>query len=346
MKVFKLKNYMVAAVAALAIGGTTAASAATLKTVTFGTPNLNLPYLPIFVADVMGYFEQNGIKPQFQTFKTGGSTAMAALIGGNIDIFPGSSSSALTAYEKGTGVVIAGALVTQYTSVVVARKSFMEKKGITANSPLKKKMEALKGATIGVTSPGSGTDHLAHFLLKQAGLDPTRDVSMVYVGGAQAVVAAFARGRVDAIITSSPSTDEMIRDHDGVLMFNTAAGEIQELDGYPYITINTTKSWIDNKHALAVATIKSIIEAEAALHDPKKQEQIREAVKKKYFPSLDAGIYRSAWKSVIDAYPKNPRISDKQIKLAISFSNEYSEQKFPASASKAFTNELIDEAEK
>lgn len=344
MQPWRLQKVMLAVLAAMVLGNATTVSAAELKTVRFGTPNLNLPYLPMYVADVMGLFQKNGIKPEFQTFKTGGSTAMAALIGGDIDIFPGSSASAMQAFSRGAKVVIAGAFVTQYTSVVVARDDFMKKKGVTVKSSLEDRMKALKGANIGVTSPGSGTDHLAHFLLKKAGLDATRDVTMVYVGGAQAVVTAFSLGRVDAIITSSPSTDEMIRNHHGVLMFDTAAGEIPELDGYPYITINTTRKWIDADHDRAVATIRAITQAEEALQDKTQQDKLREAVHKKYFPKLDADLFAAAWKSVIAAYPKNPALNDKQIDMAIKFSNEYSNKKFGPDIRKVFSNELIKDA--
>jgi len=336
-----LRNLVVGALA-LAVSALPAMSQE-LKTVRFGTPNLNLPYLPIYVADVMGHFEANGIRAEFETFKQGGATAMAALIGGNIDIFPGSVSSALRAYEEGTGVVIAGALVTQYTSVVAARGAFLEERGIAIDAPLEKKLEALKGANIGVTSPGSGTDQIAQFLIKKSGLTP-RDVNLVYVGGDSAIVSAFALDRVDLIVTSSPTIDKLIAEHNGKLLFNTAAAEIPELDGFPYITINTTHRFIESDRARAVATIKALADAEASLKDPAKVDDIRKAVHQKYFANFDEALFAAAWNSVIDAYPANPAISDEQIDLAIGFLNEFSKEKFGEAAREAFDREIVAEA--
>lgn len=340
-----LKKMMIAAavVTTAVIVSTPAAVAQEMKTVRFGTPNLNLPYLPIYVADVMGYFTENGIEAEFETFKTGGATAMAALIGGNIDIFPGSSSAAMRAHDEGTGVVIAGALVTQYTSVLVARGDYLKERGISADAPLEEKLKLLKGAKLGVTSPGSGTDQLAHFLLRKAGLGP-RDADMVYVGGDSAIVSTFAMGRVDIIVTSSPTTDVIMKDHGGVMLFNTAAAEIPELDGFPYITINTTRRFIDGDRPLAVATIKALAKAETVLHDPSKEEEVRNAVHEKYFPQLDKELFAGAWKSVLPAYPQTPAISEQQVDLAVNFLNEYSTDKFSDSARDAFTDELVREA--
>jgi NitT/TauT family transport system substrate-binding protein len=69
----------------------------------------------------------------------------------------------------------------------------------------------LKGKTVGFTTPGAGAWAFAQIYLKQAGLDPDRDVKLVQLGGDTAVLlAALEQGRVDAFPTWEPTTTKAV----------------------------------------------------------------------------------------------------------------------------------------
>jgi len=63
-----------------------------------------------------------------------------------------------------------------------------------------KKVEDLKGGTIGVTAVGSTTWVFARMLAKKMGWDPEKDVKIVGVGGIDAQAAALRRGETQGVI--------------------------------------------------------------------------------------------------------------------------------------------------
>ena len=213
--------------------------------VNFAMPSVGMLYLPVYVADVMGYFGEQDIDAELQVFRAGGGTAMAAVLGGDMDVYIGSTSAALRAATQTEDAVIAGALMTEYASNVVMRGEIARERGLDEDSTVEERLAALEGLNIGVTGAGSGTHQLALFMLTQAELDPERDATVVFVGGSTEILAAFSRDRIDAFTLSNPTSDTAIRDYDGFLLFNTAAGELPGVDDFLYISVNTRRSWIE-----------------------------------------------------------------------------------------------------
>ena len=70
------------------------------------------------------------------------------------------------------------------------------------NSPIKT-IADLKGKTVGISVIGGGTQGPFNMLLKQAGLDPTKDIKLVEVGFAVSEN-ALRQGRVDAVNMNQP----------------------------------------------------------------------------------------------------------------------------------------------
>jgi len=70
------------------------------------------------------------------------------------------------------------------------------------NSPIKT-IADLKGKTVGISVIGGGTQGPFNMLLKQAGLDPTKDIKLVEVGFAVSEN-ALRQGPVDAVNMNQP----------------------------------------------------------------------------------------------------------------------------------------------
>jgi ABC-type nitrate/sulfonate/bicarbonate transport system substrate-binding protein len=73
---------------------------------------------------------------------------------------------------------------------------------VKADSPIKS-IADLKGKTVGISVIGGGTQGPFNMLLKQAGLDPAKDIKLVEVGFAVAED-ALKQGRVDAVNMNQP----------------------------------------------------------------------------------------------------------------------------------------------
>ena len=343
MKLFK--SLTGCAVGALLLGATAlvgADRAEAADTVRFAMPSVGMLYLPIYVADVMGCFDEHEIDAELQVFKAGGGTAMAAVLGGDMDVYIGSTSAALRAISQNTGAIIAGALMTEYASNVVMRGELARERGLDENSSVEERLAALKGTNIGVTGAGSGTHQLALYMLTEAGLDPESDATVVFVGGSNEILAAFSRDRIDVFTLSNPTSDAAIRDHDGFLLFNTAAGELPGVADFLYISVNTTRQWIDADPDRAKRTMAAIQCAQSAMHDPEKSTQARDRVHEAYFSNFDKDLFDDAWEAVLPAYPQSPEISREQLERVVGFLNTFSERPFDGlDLDAAYTNELI-----
>ena len=68
--------------------------------VVMGQPSEGFIYLPIYVARTKGFFEEEGLNAEVITFSKGGAEALAAVLGGQSDIYVGSPSVQLRAQEK------------------------------------------------------------------------------------------------------------------------------------------------------------------------------------------------------------------------------------------------------
>lgn len=148
--------------------------------------------LPAWVAKDSGIFAKNGLDVDL-IFFTGGTTAILALVSGDVPMTqvsgPGLVSSALAGSEA--VFVAAGMVSLNYV--------LMGKPGI-------KTAEQLKGGTVAISRFGSATDSIARFALRRIGLTPGKDVILVQVGSGPERLSAALTGRVTASVINPPSS--------------------------------------------------------------------------------------------------------------------------------------------
>lgn len=301
-------------------------------------------YLPALVADVMGYYEQENIAPDLVT--TGGeSKSLAALMGGGADIYMGSPSTAFRARSAGADVLVIGATISQYASNFVISGKWAKQYGLTEKSTYEERLRALKGATIAITAPGSGTDLVVRFLSKQAGLNPDRDLTITALGNGETMTAALVQGRIDGFTLSAPAAENAVKNHGAMMLFNFSKGEVKELDGFLYIGLNARESWIKKNPELTVRVLRAHQKALNAIHDPELTIKARDAVWKKYHSKTDKPFFNYVWAETQPAFPKTIEISSATIDRIVKFVNEFEKQPLdPALVEKAWTNEYAQKA--
>jgi len=297
-------------------------------------------YLPLFVAEQLGYFEQENIDATLVV--TGGEAkSLAAVLSGDAGIFVGTPSSVFRTRANGTDVTVIGAMTTQYASNVVVSKSWAEKHGITENSSYADKLKALKGATIGVTAIGSGTDMLVRFLARQAGLNPDRDLTITGMGSGETATAALMQDRIQGFAFASPAAEFAVKHHDAVMLFNLTNGDVKDLDGFLYIAVNARDSWLKKNPDLATRYLRALQRALDTIHDPKATQKARDAVWKKYHSKIDKEFYDSVWESSTSSFPTTVDVNAKMMQRIVEFMNEFEKSKFdPASLPGAWTDEF------
>lgn len=171
-----------------------------LKLPTVVSYELNLPTLVALAKD---FFGEENIEVEDLVLGSGGTTR-AAVIAKEYDF-------GLFAFVH---VPIARLAGSPWKAIVQThdREIF----SLVVRSELKDKVKSakdLKGMKIGFTTPGAGAWAFANIFVRQAGLDPEKDVQLVSLGGdTQVIYTALRTGRVDAFPAWEPITTRAVTD--------------------------------------------------------------------------------------------------------------------------------------
>lgn len=279
-------------------------------------------YLGPLVAEQMGFFAAEDITPEI-IFSEGGSKALAAVIGGDAQVYVGAVSSGFRAREKGTDIQTVGASLTQYASNVVVSKKWAEKNGLTASSSYQDRLKALKGGTFGMTSAGSGTDQLLRFLAKQGGLRADKEMTITALGAPETMLAALGQNRIDGFSHSSPTGETAVHDLGAMMLFNLTKGEVKDLDGFLYIGFMIKESWAKKNPALMVRYLRALQKSFDAIHDDAQNAKARELVRVKYHPKTDKALFEEVWEDTRAAFPKTVEVNEGMIKRVADFLAEF-----------------------
>jgi NitT/TauT family transport system substrate-binding protein len=194
----------------------------TKVSVTVGGKNL-FYYLPLTIAEQLGYFKQEGLDVTIVDF-SGGARALQAVVGGSADVVSG-------AFEHTVNMQFKGQPMRAFVLQGLAPQIVL---GINPKTmPNYKSVADLKGKKIGVTAPGSSTNVLANYVLAQAGLKPS-DVSFVGVGAGSGAVAAMRAGQIDAMSNLDPVISLLQRSGDLKIITDTRiVAEAERVFGGP-----------------------------------------------------------------------------------------------------------------
>ncbi len=234
--------------------------------------------------------KEGGIFPKYNldvslSFIQGSSPATASMIGGSTDVVQMAGPSAITAAQQGADVVlIAGFL----------NKSVFKLMG----DPSIKSMKDLKGKTIAITKFGSSDEFVLRRILKDNGLDATKDVKITQSGDASGQLAAFKAKLCDAILLSPPN--DVVALHQGAaLILDTIPLNLP----YSAVGLASTRKYIASHRS----TVLNVIRAESdALRRFKSDRNFAESVMAKYLQTDDKEALDASWDAYSAAYADIP----------------------------------------
>lgn len=138
-----------------------------------------------------GYFKKHGLDSNL-IYIRGGTTAVQALLAGEIQFGHLSPAPMLAAWAQGADFVWVGTTTHQMVFTLFADSSVH-------------KGADLKGKKIGITRLGSASDLAVRAALDQFGVSP-KDITMISLGGIPEILAAMRAGAVQAGILSPPTS--------------------------------------------------------------------------------------------------------------------------------------------
>ncbi|MGH7926546.1 MAG: ABC transporter substrate-binding protein, partial [Candidatus Binatia bacterium] len=150
--------------------------------VTVGISSVGLYEIPLEIAKRKGFYKEEGLNVRAVLVRTGiQATALAA---GELD-YSSVGGAAIRAAAKGLPVKVVMGWWDRPLHILVGK-------------PGVKDIKDLKHKRIAISSIGSTPHVMVREALKDAGMDPDRDVIFIAVGGSSARLAALQAGTVDA----------------------------------------------------------------------------------------------------------------------------------------------------
>lgn len=212
------------------------AAAEPLRSLTVAEPVHLIGYLPLYVAVHEGYFADEGLDVTVVQ-ATGGAHVTAVVSGDAFAVIGGVDSNALA--NRGNADPIVGIV----NCVNRANVYLFARKGLAPASDSMEDMAAfLQGKRIVAGRFGGSPNLLTRYLVKQAGLDPDKDVTLVENADASTVTAMLQHGQGDIGNGGEPQIMEGVT----AGIWEEPFVKFPDLGDYAYSVIGVKRSTIEN----------------------------------------------------------------------------------------------------
>jgi NitT/TauT family transport system substrate-binding protein len=232
----------------------------------------------------LGLFRKNGVDLEV-VYVNSGSLLNQALIAGTFDVAFSQGSEAMLAKLRGAAMRIAAVVANRFNHVYLA-------------APAITSIKQLKGKKVAVSRFGSGSHFQSSLALKEGGLDPDRDVTILQIGNSGARMAAILSGTVDGTIMAADFVPRAKKEG-----FNILADLAETKIEYPFLSLNMMGQYIDRNPKMVKALIKSMSESIRALQTDQTGAKIaiKAALKTEDAETIEYALVRSV--RVLDPRP-------------------------------------------
>lgn len=237
--------------------------------------------VPTYVAKDLGIYGKHGLNVSLLDFRAA-PDATAALFSGAVDLMSNSPGNMMLVNSRGRDLV---AVVDNFPapvwSLVVGKDVAIP--GKAAGYPAL--MRDLRGKKIGVPAIGSDGHNFARRFLRDAGMDPEKDVTFLAVGLGPDAVAAFKVGQLDAVMAIEPVQTVLEALGGKVVLDLLADKTIPEFASWTSSVYHSTKAHADKNAEMMKRFQAAQEEAIAFVRDPANAEKVA-AVWSKYNKAL------------------------------------------------------------
>jgi NitT/TauT family transport system substrate-binding protein len=288
-------------------GGSGTASSGGTKDVKIAGINL-LTFSPVFVADKLGYFKDEGLNVTIVPTNSG-DASVQAMLGGSVQAVTTGFDTPIELTAKGQSAQHLAGLEMATIYAFVGGKAFPQ---IPADDP-QAFVNAIRGKRFGVASNGSTGDTIAKGMFSEYGLDPEKDVNIIAVGTGAAATAALQTGAVDALITYEPDLTKMVNAGVGRVVFDLrTTTQEKTYSQLPTSTLQATSEWIKDDPDTARALVRAVARADKVLRE---DPNTALPVLKQLYPDLPPASVESIYKASQSHF--KPEISQQTFDAAL-----------------------------
>ncbi|HEY3305603.1 MAG TPA: ABC transporter substrate-binding protein [Candidatus Binatia bacterium] len=301
-----------------ALGFATVAEAQKLIVGWSAVSALNSPY---WVMKDGGFLKQEGLDADLIYIPS--SSAMAqAMLAGEVAAASVNSQGVVDVGLQGGDMVAIGAIINVVAFYVMA-------------PPEIKRIEDLKGKTVGITRFGASTDFGLRMLLAKYGLEAGRDVTIVQIGGMPEIAAALSKKTIYAAPMSYPMA--YVAQQAGVQMLaNLAKEDIP----FMHVGLTTTRKFVKEQRPRAKALLRAYGRAVHFMHTRKNETK---AIFTRYSKVTDPGMLDGSLQYAYDFVEKIPLVKQAAFQVTLDEIGKKNPRAKQAKPEQFYDNGLVQE---
>jgi NitT/TauT family transport system substrate-binding protein len=287
---------------AVALAATPALAQTALQPVKFISSDPTLTSALVYLMQAKGFDKAHGLAVEIA--KTGNSSSLQvdAVVAGHADFGAPGTQTALQAMREGADMKIIGSISNNQLAAVVTPAA-LKKAGVSPDAPIGDRVRAMKGMTIAVNPVGSTYYQMFRAYLKQYGLNPDRDVTLVGLGDANAMLSGIEQGRYDAIVSASGLVEQAIAMKTAELYFNGARGDFPGASS-TVVCVVVARTEVVEKHPDEVEKMKAAF-ADTLDYVNTHHDEVGAYLRANFFPKFDQAVWSTVWANATAAYPKS-----------------------------------------
>ena len=298
--------------------------AQTLKKVRMGSSSTNVSFLALYTALHRGFFKDEGIDLEIVFMPA--NLASTAVLNGDVD-YNGAVTGTIGAAVQGRPMKVLLFTVSKPLLFLISQKNI-------------KDIKQLKGKKIAGSSPGGSATLLANQALKQIGLEPGKDVSVLQMSGnAASRYAVLESGVVEGSLLSVPENIIALEKGYNELLF---LGDVVE---FPQNGFGTSDKRIrenpDETYRMVRATLRGL----QFIWDKNNQEAVTNVLMKQWKVN-DRKMAAEMSRQVSRVLTKDAYVKPESVQVLIDLARESAKVTKPVSVAEVVDYSFLDKARK
>ncbi len=256
-------------------------------------------YFTPYVAEAKGFFAKHGLDAQLVYFRSGAETT-TAVVSGSTEFGALATEHVAQVRDQGLRLKAIVANLADSPFTLIVRKD-VELPNAARGYP--HVIRDLKGFRLGITGRGASTDFTLRFLLKDGGLDPDKDVTIIATGGVATSLAALQKGDIQGYLAFEPIQTQAVQGL-GIAkpVIDIRKGEGPRVLGeYAYNSMVAKEEFLAAHPDTARRMVQAVLDTHRFLLDPKNFDEVAR-VAETYFEGLDPRLLRQILKDSLKGY--------------------------------------------
>jgi NitT/TauT family transport system substrate-binding protein len=279
-------------------------------------PVPGLTFYPLYVGVEKGFFAKQGLDVEIiQT--SGDGPDVDALIAGSVQFTVSTPNRLMTAYEQGKPLWGIMNLGNRMMIDCWMNKDVATKLNVSTATPIEQRIKALKGMTVAGTRPGAFTYLLWVSYAKRFGMVPQKDLQIIGIGGAPAMIPAVENNQIAAACTGSPAPEIAVSHGKSVMFTDNGSGVDPSYDNFLFELLYVRPDYAKANPEVVKKMTKGFQEALGFILDAPDSEQL--PILKKDFGGAPDDVLLQAMKNTRRMFTRDGKITDEAVNHASAF---------------------------